>query len=163
MVKGKSPGTIVYQTTNPHPVNSVQTFLEWLEATNPMSNIGPVLFADEEMMSLSEKYGMVLDCVTMEMVIPHRQYDTTALRQGATLSIPGSVIHPGPHCTSFRAMLFYIAHAPGKEEEAYSSDNQFSLGTLMITLVVKLLDSPQLLYKDIMLLLKKFHAIDLKY
>jgi hypothetical protein len=58
---------------------------------------------------------MVLDCVTPETVIPHRQNDTTALRQGATLSIPESVIHAGPHCTSFRAMLFYIAHLPDDE------------------------------------------------
>jgi hypothetical protein len=33
----------------------------------------------------------------------------------------------------------------------------------MITLVVKLLNSPQLLYKNIMLLLKKFHTVDVKY
>jgi hypothetical protein len=161
MVTDQTPGTVVYRSTNLHPVNSVKTFLEWLEVPNPTSQIGPVLLADEEMISLLEKYGMVLDCDTPETVIPHRQNDTTALQQGATLSIPGSVIHAGPHCTSFRAMLFYTAHAP--DEEAYSSDVQFSLGTLMIMLVVKLFDSPQLLYEDIMLLLKKFHGVDVKY
>jgi hypothetical protein len=98
IVTDKTPGTVVYRTMDPHPVNSIPSFLEWLKV-NPTSNIGQVLMANEEMVSLLEKYGMVLDCVTPGTVIPHCRYDTAKLQRGNTLSISGSVIHAGPHCS----------------------------------------------------------------
>jgi hypothetical protein len=91
MVTNNTPGTMVYKTTNPHPVCDIPSFMKWVGA-KPDTQIGDVLKTDMDLGVLLKKNGLVLDGLTAETLVSNRKFRTKRLPQGTTLSIPGSVV-----------------------------------------------------------------------
>jgi hypothetical protein len=162
MVSNDTPGTKLYKSINPNPVRDARTFVEWLGA-EPDSKIADVLKKDKGLCDMLEKYGIVLDGLTERTLIMDGTVKTEALRRGATISIPGSLVHAGPSCGTFRAMIFFIASPVGQEKDAYKTEEQWSHGSMMIDLVSGLLLSPLLVPSERMLLLQKLHKSAQRY
>jgi hypothetical protein len=128
MVSHETPGTIVY--TSSCPVKDTDTFLEWL-GPPVSSKIGPALREFPDMCQMLEDYGVVLD-TSEDVMSPIFSLNT--INQGEVLSMPGSVVHGAPSYVGFRAILFFIAHKKGKEEEAYDDERQYFAGIIMINI-----------------------------
>jgi hypothetical protein len=128
MVSDKTPGTTVYECKIEPGINNVDSFLEWLK---PPKNswIGNVLttkFVDH-CKKLTD-YGTVLDTNNLQAV----RFPVLKLSRGDLLSIPGSVVHGGPAFTGFRAILYFIGHAEGKNGILYNSDLQYLAGAILM-------------------------------
>jgi hypothetical protein len=124
MVSDKTPGTTVYECKIEPGINNIDAFLEWLK---PPENswIGNVLttkFANH--CKRLTDYGTVLDTNNLRAV----RFPVLKLSRDDLLSIPGLVVHGGPAYTGFRAILFFIGHAEGKDGILYNSDLQYLIG-----------------------------------
>jgi hypothetical protein len=155
MVSDETPGTLVFNPIDSRLVSDVSSFVEWIGA-GPDSQIGKLLSDNSDQCELLKTYGAVLVGATkgkLQVCVAQ----TEKLKRGTTMSIPGSLIHAGPSFSKFRAMLFFISHPTGKEEEAYISENQYSHGLVLINIVTWLFSCGINNREERILLLQKLH------
>lgn len=128
MITAESPGTIVFE-----PVNRIATMDDarnflWNDLPHPLG---------ERMQSRAHKilneYGNVL-CRNLRCFYPG------ILQQGTICSMPGGVIHAGPACNHFRAVLFFSA-CPKGHQVPYHADIQFFAPTMCTAMVAALGES----------------------
>ena len=144
VISADSPGTVVYE-----PVNTIQN----------MEDVKKVLWNDlsssvcKRMQSkahtILKEYGNVL-CPNVRPFYPG------LLPQGTLCSMPGSVVHGGPACDRFRAVLFFSA-CPRGHSAPYHADIQFFAPTMCTSMVASLGESfwSELSYEDRRYLLQK--------
>ncbi len=144
IITADSPGTTVYE-----PVNQIRNMEDvkkhlWKDAPQAVST----LMQSRAQLLLNE-YGNVL-CPDL------RCYYPGLLSCGTLCSIPGSVIHAGPACEKFRAVLFFSA-SPRDYSAPYHADTQYFAPTICATMVVTLREYlwSQLTFEDRCFLFRK--------
>lgn len=119
-------------------VDSASSFMEFLGvSTEAGSRIGVHLAQDESIRELLQDYGACLSTVVRSQ---NPNYVVSSQREnvpvGAVISIPGSILHGGPHTDGFRMVLFFTASPD--HMEPYNADVQWFDGLLLGELVLRL-------------------------
>ena len=139
-----SPGTLFYEAEN--HIQTVEALaqrwknmaqrqpVEYNNITGKEANRGnapskliEALEKDEGAKLLLSWFGDVLDD---EKYVLSKMKGMTNLPTGSLLSLPGGVIHAGPRCPEFRAVIFFSGWKRGSDIAAYDPDVQYT-GTML--------------------------------
>jgi len=126
VVTDKSHGTIVYKPA--YPVRNVQQLKQaWKDLPG---SVAKAIQNNHIARHLVEQFGDVL-CPQIQEVSPMAR----TLKTGTLCSLPGSIIHAGPACRKFRAVLFFSAWPENHAAAEYNPDTQYFAPLLCCDLV----------------------------
>lgn len=134
MISEDSPGTIWYDPVT--PIQSPRDLQQAWQHHYGHSNDDwvSVLEQDANCCYRLRRYGNVL---SPEL----KKYETPLLKAGTLLSLPGGVVHAGPSCNAFRAVLFFSGYpAPNTakgEVAPYDPDVQYFDSILLSDIIAK--------------------------
>ncbi len=144
IITTESPGTTIYEPV--YQIRSMEDVKErlWKDAPQSVSKLMQL-----RAQFLLNEYGNVL-CSNL------RSYYPGILQCGTLCSMPGSLIHAGPACEKFRAVLFFSA-SPRGYPAPYHADTQYFAPTICATMVVTLGEYfwSQLTFEDRFFLFRK--------
>eukprot|EP00547_Thalassionema_nitzschioides_P004973 CAMPEP_0194204944 /NCGR_PEP_ID=MMETSP0156-20130528/4335_1 /TAXON_ID=33649 /ORGANISM="Thalassionema nitzschioides, Strain L26-B" /LENGTH=469 /DNA_ID=CAMNT_0038931091 /DNA_START=44 /DNA_END=1453 /DNA_ORIENTATION=+ len=149
MITDAEPGTLLFETKRVIETGSDLAKL-WNEFEGQLVPTNLITFfnCNTQAKKLLKDYGNVL---IPEKMLQSIQRGFTTVPVGSLLSLPGSVVHAGPKCKRFRAVLFFsaspIQDASGIVLE-YDPDDQYTSVMLMGRLLIMLWDKEGIGYDE---------------
>lgn len=147
MVTHQSPATLVYETD--YTIRTVDDLQKaWPDLPD---SIATAMHHNQQTSALLHQFGDLLCPNIQPVVVPPHHHNpcnttttttttTSLLSTGTVLSLPGSVIHAGPACSSFRAVLFFTSWPKGSPAAPYHPDTQYFAPLLCADIVTLLWD-----------------------